>query len=666
MNATEVDPRLETPALTTLCRSFALLGAEGAAVGLGLWSLRVGDAFSAYVAGNVLTTAQRTFVMADLFGGAAVAMLVGALILARRRSAGVETVRRLAFRLSPLILVWLAPLLFNWRLWKDRELQFLALAGLLGVGLQRLVRVSLLTPSVFPRLPAPSFVRSAGRRIASAFDGVLPTVLVVMGALGYAAFFSFFTIRNHYRLGTAAMDLGLEDNLIYNAVHWGPLFKSSPLGGPTSSHGGFHQTYFAYLIAIPYRFAPTPRTLLVIQAFLMGAAAVPLYFFARRKLSRAVACLIAFLYLIYAPLHGANLYDFHYLPLATVFLWTTLNLVEGRRYWWASFVVLVTLSIREDVSALLVIIGGYLLFTGDRPLPGLVLALVSTAYFIALKMFIMPRFMGGTESFIHQYSGFLPAGEKGYGGVLKTVFANPAFSLGLILEKNKLIYLLQIIIPFAFLPWRRPIGLLCTVPGFLFTLLATNYPPLIQTSFQYTTYWTTFLFLAVVANLSWMKERELAGDASSVEFGASRKAWLVALVAAMVVTSYQFGGLFQQHTVRGGFGAYRFDLTQADRDRHERLYQLIREVPPDARIVSSELIVPHVSERPNAYTLRVGIFDAEYLLIWMPPWGDERRAVVDAIKGGKFGVVDERGEFVLAKRGYSTAKNAAVVAKYRL
>src|SRR5262249_13039312 len=151
---------------------------------------------------------------------------------------------------------------------------------------------------------------------------------------------------------------------------------------------------------------------------------------------------------------------------------------------------------------------------------GIVISAVGAVYFVTVKLILMPRFMSGTESFIHQYSGLLPEGDRGYAGVLKTVVANPGFTMGILLEREKLVYLMEIIVPLAFLPWIRPVGLLCSVPGFLFTLLATHYPPLIQTSFQYTAYWTTFLFVAIVANLGYMVDRERAGGPAAVEFRA--------------------------------------------------------------------------------------------------------------------------------------------------
>jgi uncharacterized membrane protein len=88
-----------------------------------------------------------------------------------------------------------------------------------------------------------------------------------------------------------------------------------------------HATIFSFLMAPVYRLVPGAETLLVIQAVLMGAAAIPLHLFARRRLLVWLATLVGFLYLLY----GANLYDFHYLPLGVVFLWTVLYAVDARK-----------------------------------------------------------------------------------------------------------------------------------------------------------------------------------------------------------------------------------------------------------------------------------------------------------------------------------------------
>jgi len=275
---------------------------------------------------------------------------------------------------------------------------------------------------------------------------------------------------------------------------------------------------------------------------------------------------------------------------------------------------------------------------------------------------IMPLQRGGQEAFIHQYAGLIPEGGKGFGGVMKTVLGNPVFTLGVLLERDKLIYMLEIFLPLAFFPLRRAIGILCCVPGFLFTLLSTGYRPLYQISFQYTAHWTAYLFIAVIANLAWVgREATRRGRAGR----AWQRAWVVAMTLAVVTTSYQLGALLQHNAARGGFGIYHFGTMPEDVERRRTLYELLAMVPAKAKIVSSENIVPQTSNRAFAYTLRMGIADADYLLFSVPVGGDERNKIMEVLPDGTFGVVAERGQYVLAKRGHPTDLNAAVIARTR-
>ena len=245
--------------------------------------------------------------------------------------------------------------------------------------------------------------------------------------------------------------------------------------------------------------------------------------------------------------------------------------------------------------------------------------------------------------------------------MLKTVFGNPVFTMTSLLERDKLVYLLQILTPLAFFPLRRPIGLLCSLPGFFFTLLSTGYAPLIQTSFQYTANWTSYLFLACVVNLVWVSRTP---DPASQSARPRRVAWMVAIAAGIMITTSQYGAFVQQEYVKGGFGYYHFNVTAADATRHKSLYELIKMVPPRAKIVASENIVPHVSNRPDAYTLRMGLYDADYLLFEAPRGGEEGTFVKNAFSSGEFGVVAFKDPFVLAKRGYSRALNESL--RYRI
>jgi uncharacterized membrane protein len=310
------------------------------------------------------------------------------------------------------------------------------------------------------------------------------------------------------------------------------------------------------------------------------------------------------------------------------------------------------LSVREDMSALLAVIGAYLLLSGERPRAGLIVAIVGTCYFIGLKFLIMPRFLDGESAYVNQYAGLLPEGETGFSGVLKTALANPGYTLKELLERNKLIYVLQLLTPLAFVNLRRPIGLFLLIPGFFFTLLSTQHVPSISISFQYTAYWTPFVFIGAIVSLAAMSER-------------ARRSWLLTLPFAMLITSYQHGAILQHNTARTHFIAYRFGISDEDRKRHDDLYALIAKVPPLAKVSSSEWVVPQVSSRPDSYALRDSVYDAQYMLVSLDTRPDELVVIREALGSGQFGVVERRGQYALAERGYSTSKNAALLRHLR-
>ncbi len=617
--------------------------------------MRVGDRLQGYVINNSLPPHSRKYVVGNIAAGAMLLALVGLVGIVWKRLGGLALVERVARRLSPLILIGPLPLFFRWQLWyQGRELTFLALVAVFLLGLQALARVSLDAGPILPeRLRdrmGPPLARALDRARSARW---LPFTIVVLGWLGYTIYFSVITIQHHFRLETMGWDLGIENNLVWNAAHFNrPLFKTSVIGGPESTHLGFHETYISYLMGIFYRLWPKPQALLVYQAAVIGGGALPLFAFARRHVGDWTACLLSILFLLYAPLHGSNLYDFHYLPFAPFFIWWCLWALESRRNVMATIAVILTLANREDMSALVIVLGLYLVLTGERPRAGLLVAAVGAVYFVVVKMILMPHFLNGYPAYINQYEGLLPEGDTGFGGVLKTVFGNPAFTMTNLLEHDKLVYLLEIMTPLVFLPWRRPIGLLCSVPGFFFTMLATHYPPLIQISFQYTAYWTTFLFVAVVANLAWLRRNELAGLLGAA---TSRRAWLVAVTAGVLITSYQFGVIFQRNTAIGGFSQFRFGVTPADRIRHDDLYSLIAKIPGDASVAASEGIVSQISSRKNAYSLRVAFNEADYILVRFPAGGDDRNTLLTALRTGHYGLLAQKGEFVLFKHGLPSA-----------
>jgi uncharacterized membrane protein len=636
-----------------LARVVLLAVGEAASVGLAIWALASHDFLVAYARDNDLESDRRPYVLLNVAVAVGIGLAVVAGLLVWKRG-GLDFVERFVRRNAPLALVGALPLLFEWHIWQGRETVFFASVLAFGFGLRAALDVAWSTDPVFaPPTPWTERVVDRVRALRARVDGAtkrvdLPLLVVVLCACAYAGYFSRVTIVHHWNIMSMSLDLGLEDNLMWNLLH-GRFFRSTPFSGPEGTHFGNHATFFSYVIAPVYAVAPRPETLLVVQSLLMGGAAVPLFLYARRRLAPWVAALVACLYLAYPPLHGANLYEFHYLPLGVFFLWLVLYAVETRRRALTVVAVLLTLSMREDVAALLAVLGLFLVLTGRAVREGGVLAIVGGAYFLLMKFAIMPHFdSGGEESFVNQYAGMLPRGGTGFGSILTTIVGNPAYVANLVLDKEKVGYLLALLTPLLLLPLRRPIAALLVLPGFFFTLLSTGYKPLYQISFQYTSYWTAFLFIGLVVSLE--------------HIGPARiRPWLAGLAAASLACTCYNGAFSQHDTVRGGFDEFRFGTTASDLRRRNELATLAARIPSDASVAASERLVPHVSGRSDAYTLRYGVDDAEYVLFEVPLGSTELPMLKPLLADGSYGVVNDLGDMVLARRGQTASSNAAVL-----
>ena len=287
-------------------------------------------------------------------------------------------------------------------------------------------------------------------------------------------------------------------------------------------------------------------------------------------------------------------------------------LLEARRDWLAAITLACCLLIREDSAAGVAMVG--VVSDHDPATPARRAAARRDR--LQLRAGDEARDHAGqfghAGSFVQIYRGLLPKGARrlrrrarhgaGQSGVRVQDAAHRTTSS---------CTSLQIATPLAFLPWLRPLGWVCSLPGVLFCLLVTHALPLIEISFQYTPHWTTYLFLALIVNVEWLGAER--GSGRTGRRAQARRARDVR--ACMLLGSHQFGAILQQNTAACRLQrlCLRHDEGASRRD-YAALRALIAQVPKDARIVASETIVPHVSNRRYAYTLRIGIFDADYLL----------------------------------------------------
>ena len=593
------------------------------------------------------------FVAGLALGGA-----VGAAALAwlwnKRRS--FTSAEEWAWFLSPLIALPIMPIVFRFRPWQNRH-QALLLVVLVGS-----LFVETLLVRSFSSVPASvrAWWEGMGDQVPERVRRLGPRSIVITAALGYALFMSFYFVRWHYKLRTHNFDLSINNNLIFGGLHG--KFLESTVVFPTEpgKYLANHAKFGTYLFLPIYALWPKPETLLVLQSFMLGLSALPLYGFARRHVSNVMAAAVALTFLCYYPMHSANFSEFQNVPIATFFLFSLVWAAETRRWLICGLCTAAALLLREDIPIGVAVIGGFLLLSGYRSFPGFVIATCALSYFVYLRFHVMDD--AGEWWYPNMYKDLWADGEKGYKSVIKTLITNPLFVLNKLVVEKKLIYLLHLLVPVAFLPARRWYLWVAFVPGIFLTLLVTNYDPPTLFSFHYVMHWAPYLFLAVPLALESMGK--------SLDSGVTRmRAAATTMVCASLVLTYNYGAFpARATTLKGGYNFVDFGWEPREAERYARLRSLADLIPKDASVAATETVGPHVSSRVKMFTMRHGPMGAEYVLASSKELklSRTRPTLKAAVESGQYGVLKRVAEFALLKKGADTSQNKQLVLDWQL
>lgn len=542
---------------------------------------------------------------------------------------------------APLLLAWAVPVLATYRAWHGQPLEFMLLLTAFGLFLERALR------SFFTALP-PEMLDALQQKIC-ALDAPrirrVPLALVLAGCTAYAVYFSYHTILEHHRLTTGSLDLGIGDNLMANALA-GRYFRVPALLPDGSSMLRGHALFNIFLFLPFYAINPCSETLLIIQATLVGFAALPLYLFASTIVRRFYALILAFCYLLSPIVHGPNFYDFHFLVTAMFFHFWLYFAIARRIPWLAALAWLILIAMREDISLGLCMLGLVLALSGTRVAYGVTIAVASAVMFVIIKFVIMPA--AGTWFFSDHFAGLYVPGEKTYASVIKTIVSNPTQLLVSLVETKKLTFTLHILAPLLFLPWRRPWLFVVTLAAFPSTLMVTHGPYIHNIGFQYVTHWVPYVYGGAAVALLLMNQHQGLG-VRKVNSAAA------AILVTAVLHSLTFGAVLQQETFVAADKKIPLKMTDEERADYAALVAVRSKIPKDAAVAATTFVFPHISNRLDAYDLQVAsahhVRHVDYLLVTPRRSRDARSTLRPLLKQEPFGLVENRGTIYLFKKG---------------
>ncbi|MGI8800964.1 MAG: DUF2079 domain-containing protein [Solirubrobacteraceae bacterium] len=230
-------------------------------------------------------------------------------------------------------------------------------------------------------------VRSAARAVAAPVRAEPALALVVIAT---AILYSAYAVIRHDHFGSG-FDLGIFTQAIWHYSHF---------EAPASSIRGFANLLGDHLHPVLVLLAPLmwiwsdPRTLLVAQAALVAASIVPVFLFARPRLGRPAALLLAVAYASFWGLGAGTGYEFHEVAFAPLLIAMAILFIDRRR-WTAYFVTIgLLLCVKEDLSVLVCFFGLYLLTLRELRRGLITLALGIAWYELATRL-VIPHFAAG-------------------------------------------------------------------------------------------------------------------------------------------------------------------------------------------------------------------------------------------------------------------------------
>lgn len=325
----------------------------------------------------------------------------------------------------------------------------------------------------------------------------LSAIIVFFLVVLYVCIFFYLQAVRHLSF-FPSIDLNGMVQLVYNAT-CGRIWEMQNGLFEIDTYLRYHLQP-VYLFVVPlYYLIRSNLVFYFIQTTVIALGAIPIYRIASERLgNKAFGVLFALVYLLYPSIHNCTMYGFHFEELAIgIGAFTFYSLLFRKRILFALFCFLL-LSLKENIAALVFMLGLYAILRGER-LTGTLIALISAAWFYACLFVIIPHYTPQGEM-TYSHSFFRNLGVDGgeiAGNLVKQSFT---FVQSLLTDPGKKYFLFHLFAPLAFLPALAPEILLIPAPIFA-QLLLSNYVRFHDITLSYQSSIVPFLIIAAIYGL---------------------------------------------------------------------------------------------------------------------------------------------------------------------
>jgi uncharacterized membrane protein len=427
-----------------------------------------------------------------------------------------------------------------------------------------------------------------------------PTRVVAIALVGFIIYFSLAGWYRQVNLATSQFDMGNMDQTIWHTVH-GQFFQMTEPGNPElRSRAAWHADFLLLIYSPFYALWPDPRTMLILQVLFVASGALPLYWWARKKIGDRPAAILSTLYLLYPALQHGLVFDVHAVTLVTpILLWAWWAAAERR--WWVYYpmIVLAVLG-KEEVGLTIAAIGFFWIWRRGYRLMGIVSLMLGLGTTMLMLGYVIPHFRGAPGHFaIETYAQFGDTPFK----VVEGVVRHPIEALQRWMASESLGLYARLLAPvagIALLGWP----MLLALPELAVNIFSSN-PNQHTILFQYMSVIIPFVFLGTVDGYCQLIRRRPQWSRRSI--------WV--LGAAGVISVWAWAPL------PGMRHQYAADVTFTPSPYRAAVQEIRRQLRPTDRVVATNNILPQFSQRDR---------------IWGFPYHLEQADAIIVLEGGEF------------------------------
>ncbi len=437
----------------------------------------------------------------------------------------------------------------------------------------------------------------------------------------FSIVYALIGLLRHWRF-ESNYDLGIFDQAVWHM---------SRFQAPASTISGFSNIlgdhFYPILVVLTplYWIAPAPETLLIAQAALLAASAVPVFLFLRTRLAFGPTVMLTVAHGLFWGVQRTAEFDFHALAFAPLLVATAIVAIDRRR--WGPFWITATALalVKEDQLPLLAGMGVWLLLLGERRRGALVVGGSLVAFLLVIGV-VVPAFNDG--------GGYAYA--AGLGDLLRRPWMVP---VTLVTPPVKLQTALNWVAPFVLMPLASPLALLAT-PLALARFLSPA-PEHWDVVFHYTAPLAPILAMSAGDGLARLSQR--------MRHEWSRRRLLTIVPTLSVVLCATLPGSLPLWDALNP-ARYRMPLATVTGAAALAL------VPDGASVTAQTAIVPHLSRRAEIHVLDADAPDTEYVLAsdLLDPWPatsfSELQVLLDERRARGYEALFEQDGWVVLRR----------------